>query len=212
MTKPTVRKRETYHVGNLVPLLLSAAREMLEEVGPTKLSMRALSERVGVSSAAIYHHYSNRAELIVHLAALGFRELGKVHAVRDKTVPSLQKLRAGCLTYLNFARSNPALYQLMFGPECSAEPISPVLLKAREEAFNELMEAVAEILNLDKEIEEVHDAAFSIWSYTHGLASLVIHGAMQPPPNTTEEGLIDKTLQGFAHLLNATQTTSGSPT
>ena len=64
MSKTPQRARDTYHVGNLAPQLLQAAREMLEEVGPTKLSLRAVSERVGVSSTAAYHHYANRAELV----------------------------------------------------------------------------------------------------------------------------------------------------
>lgn len=84
MSKPPQRARDTYHVGNLAPQLLNAAREMLEEVGPTKLSLRAVSERVGVSSTAAYHHYANRAELIGQLAAQGFRELAKVLRIESE--------------------------------------------------------------------------------------------------------------------------------
>ncbi|WVM90740.1 helix-turn-helix domain-containing protein [Halopseudomonas pachastrellae] len=67
MAKPAKRARDTYHVGNLAPQLLAAARALLEEVGPTKLSLRAVSERVGVSATAAYHHFQNRNELIVSL-------------------------------------------------------------------------------------------------------------------------------------------------
>ena len=75
MAKPAKRARDTYHVGNLAPQLLAAARALLEEVGPTKLSLRAVSERVGVSATAAYHHFQNRNELIGQLAAQGFAEL-----------------------------------------------------------------------------------------------------------------------------------------
>ena len=75
MAKPANRSRDAYHVGNLAPQLLAAARTLLEEVGPTKLSLRAVSERVGVSATAAYHHFQNRNELISHLAAQGFAEL-----------------------------------------------------------------------------------------------------------------------------------------
>ncbi|MCP5581280.1 TetR/AcrR family transcriptional regulator, partial [Klebsiella pneumoniae] len=72
MSKTTERSRNTYHVGNLAPQLMLVAREMLEQVGPAKLSIRAISEKVGVSATATYHHYTNRIDLLSHLAAQGF--------------------------------------------------------------------------------------------------------------------------------------------
>ncbi|EHJ03457.1 TetR/AcrR family transcriptional regulator [Marinobacter manganoxydans] len=203
MTKTSVRSRDTYHVGNLAPQLLDAAREMLEEVGPTKLSLRAVSERVGVSSTAAYHHYANRAELIGHLAAQGFRELAKVLVIRDTNSDGVQKLRNASLAYFSFARSNPALYQLMFGPEFANGEMIPELLAAREEAFGELKRIIAEMLGLDVETPEVRRAALAGWSYTHGLASLVIHSVLHFPVGTTDERFVDSTLQGFEHLFRA---------
>jgi len=200
MTKTSVRSRDTYHVGNLAPQLLDAAREMLEEVGPTKLSLRAVSERLGVSSTAAYHHYANRAELIGHLAAQGFRELAKVLVIRDANSDGVQKLRNASLAYFSFARSNPALYQLMFGPEFANGEMISELLAAREEAFGELKRIIAEILGLGVEAPEVRRAALAGWSYTHGLASLVIHSVLHFPVGTTDERFVDSTLQGFEHL------------
>lgn len=202
MAKTVVRSRDTYHVGNLAPQLLTAAREMLEEVGPTKLSLRAVSERVGVSSTAAYHHYANRAELIGHLAAQGFRELARVLVIGNAS-EGRQKLRNAGLIYFSFARSNPALYQLMFGPELSSGEMIPELLAAQEEAFGELRRIIAEMLDLDIGTAEVRRAALAGWSYTHGLASLVIHNVLHFPAGTTDERLVDSTLQGFEHLFKA---------
>ncbi|MGH8351967.1 MAG: TetR/AcrR family transcriptional regulator [Pseudomonas sp.] len=203
MTKTKVRARDTYHVGNLAPQLLSAAREMLEEVGPTKLSLRAVSERVGVSATAAYHHYSNRAELIGQLAAQGFRELAKVIATRDSAATEEQKLREASLAYFSFARSNPGLYQLMFGPEFASGEMIPEHRVAREEAFGEFKRIIAEILALEVEAAEVRAAALAGWSYTHGLASLVIQGVLQFPANTSDERFVERTLQGFEQLFEA---------
>lgn len=203
MTTIAVRSRDTYHVGNLAPRLLSAAREMLEEVGPTKLSQRAVAERVGVSSAAAYHHYANRAELIGHLAAQGFGELAQALAQRDMRVTGIHKLRESSLIYFRFARSNPALYQLMFGPEFATGETIPALLTAREQAFDELKSTIAEVLQCDVQAPEVRRAARAAWSYIHGLTSLVIHGVLQIPPGVTEERFVDGTLQGFGHLFQA---------
>ncbi|XDF33091.1 TetR/AcrR family transcriptional regulator [Paracidovorax avenae] len=194
------RSRDTYHVGNLAPRLLGAAREMLEEVGPTKLSLRAVAERVGVSSAAAYHHYAHRAELIGHLAGQGFRELAQALAARDRRASGVRKVRDASLIYFRFARSNPALYQLMFGAEFATGEMIPELRSARELAFGELRSTIAEVLGQDAQTPEVRRAARAAWSYTHGLTSLVIHGVLHIPAGMTEERFLDGTLQGLAHL------------
>lgn len=209
MTKTSARTRDTYHVGNLAPRLLSAAREMLDEVGPAKLSMRAVSERVGVSCTAAYHHYANRADILGHLAAQGFRELAKALAKRDKTISNEEKLRVASLAYFRFARSNPALYQLMFGPEITSANMIPELQEARVQAFGELKNIIAEVFKLDADSSEVRSASLASWSYTHGLASLVIHGVLQFPPDTTDEKLVDRTLLGFENLFNAWRSSDG---
>ncbi|MGC5698847.1 WHG domain-containing protein [Pseudomonas sp. NFXW11] len=200
MSKTTPRTRATYHVGNLAPQLLEAAREMLEEVGPTKLSLRAVSERVGVSATASYHHYANRAELIGHLAAQGFRELARELIAKDAQSPGSQRLRNATLAYFAFARSNPALYQLMFGPEFADGEMLAELQQAREEAFGELRRIIAELLERQVDSAEVRRAALASWSYTHGLASLVIHKVLQFPADTSNERFVDSTLQGLEQL------------
>ncbi|OAI94880.1 TetR/AcrR family transcriptional regulator [Pseudomonas putida] len=203
MTKSSQRARDTYHVGNLAPQLLDAARHMLEEVGPTKLSLRAVSERVGVSSTAAYYHYANRAELIGHLAAQGFRELGMALRKGDQGQAGLQKLREASLAYFSFARANPALYQLMFGPELGGDAMPVQYREARDEAFGELKRIIAEILSQDIDSAEVRRAALAGWSYTHGLASLVIHGVLQFPADITDARFVDSTLLGFEHLFRS---------
>lgn len=173
---------------------------MLEEVGPAKLSLRAVSERVGVSSTAAYHHYSSRAELVGRLAAQGFLELAKVLRTKDRHDDGRQKLRNASLAYFSFARANPALYQLMFGPELADSEESYEFINARDEAFGELKRIIAEILGEEIDSADVRRAALASWSYTHGLASLVIHGVLHFPATTTDERFVDSTLQGFEQL------------
>jgi AcrR family transcriptional regulator len=197
----TARTRGTYHVGNLAPQLLSAARDMLDEVGLAKLSLRAVTERVGVSSTAAYHHYANRAELVAHLAIQGFNELAQAMADRDRQAPDDEKLRQATLAYVRFARANPALYQLMFGTELGGSADIPELKQAREASFGELKQIIAELLGKEVQSPEVRSAALAGWSYTHGLASLVIHNVLP----ADDERYVDRTLQGFDYLFKARQ-------
>src|SRR5690554_4411724 len=123
--------RDSYHVGNLAAQLLGEARRMLEQVGSTKLSMRALCAALGVTPTAAYHHFKNRAELLAELATQGFNELADVLHKKNASLAIQDKVRGFCLTYLEFARSNPALYQLMFGPELAVDSMPASLLSAR---------------------------------------------------------------------------------
>lgn len=173
---------------------------MLEEVGPTKLSIRAVSDRVGVSSTAAYHHFSNRAEMIGKLAAEGFRELKRALIQRDERSSGLGKLRNASLAYFIFARQNPALYQLMFGPEFSEGQMIPELRRDRQDAFGELQRIISEYLGLELNSKEVRNAALAGWSLTHGLASLVIHDVIQLPSDMADETFVDMSLQGFESL------------
>ncbi|MDL2199332.1 TetR/AcrR family transcriptional regulator [Halopseudomonas aestusnigri] len=200
MAKPANRSRDAYHVGNLAPQLLAAARTLLEEVGPTKLSLRAVSERVGVSATAAYHHFQNRNELISHLAAQGFAELAAALQRACSNGSGLDRVRAGSLAYLHFARSNPALYQLMFGPEFTDEALIPALQRERLAAFGELKRMVAETLGQALDSSDVRKASVAAWSYIHGLTSLVIHGLLPGAADNSDEHFVDRTLEGFTAL------------
>lgn len=199
MSETGHRKRSTYHVGNLAPLLLEEARKMLIEVGPSKLSIRAVSDRVGVSATAAYHHFANKNALLCHLAAQGFRELHLALRQQPDTHDPQEKLRIGCLAYFEFAHNNPQLYQLMFGPEIDPHTLPPECLDARDHAFGELKQIISEVLDKPIDSPEVFSSALASWSFTHGLASLVIHGVLHFPPDGSER-LVNKAMRGFQNI------------
>lgn len=202
---PVARARDSYHVGNLAPLLLEVARKMLEQSGAANLSLRAISKEVGVSATASYHHFATRRDLLSHLAAQGFRELRTTLAAVGDTSEATRLLERACLAYLNFAVENPALYQLMFGPELAGEEAIVELRVARKAAFDELKRIIGLVLGPSAETTDVQRAAVGGWSYTHGLASLWLHGVLQTRSEPSSEKLVSRTLRGFAQLIKATQ-------
>lgn len=201
--KSSPQKRDTYHVGNLAPQLLAEARILLAQVGPAKLSLRAVAEKVGVSSTAVYHHFSNRNDLLAQLAIQGFRELRAALLKRDKNRANRDKLREGTLAYFRFARKNPALYQLMFGPEFSPDNMTAELKLAGEEAFGELKAIIADVRKWPVESPEVHRAALAAWSFIHGLTSLVLHGVIQVSSNAADERIVDRVLLGMEDVFSS---------
>ena len=53
-----------YHHRQLRQALLDAARVLIAEGGSETLTLRAVARRSGVSTAAPYHHFRSRAEVI----------------------------------------------------------------------------------------------------------------------------------------------------
>ena len=69
-----------YHHGNLSLALISAGRRILESLGPTALSLRAVAREAGVSPAAPYHHFKDKSELLDAVAQEGWHALGEAIA------------------------------------------------------------------------------------------------------------------------------------
>ena len=55
--------------------ILTAARELLLEVGPEELSLRQVARRADFSPAALYTYFANRDELVASLFAESFERL-----------------------------------------------------------------------------------------------------------------------------------------
>ena len=66
-----------YHHGDLGNALLEAAGRVLVEKGTSGLSLRAVARAAGVSHAAPYRHFRDKAALLRALSQAGFERMGK---------------------------------------------------------------------------------------------------------------------------------------
>src|SRR5487761_2417140 len=64
-----------YHHGDLSRALVDAGRRILEAEGPAALTLRAVAREAGVSSAAPYHHFKDKSELLNAVSMEGFSRL-----------------------------------------------------------------------------------------------------------------------------------------
>lgn len=106
---------KNYHHGNLREALLVQSMTLLYAEGVDSLSMRRIAREVGVSAPSVYHHFSNRTDLLVQLAAEGFNRL---HAEITNALKGLNdpdsKMKQYGLIYLRFSQQNEQLHSLMF--------------------------------------------------------------------------------------------------
>lgn len=168
-----------YHHGHLRDALIAHGLEMLETVGPAKLSLRSLARDSHVSPAAPYAHFSKKTDFLAALAVEGFDRLAarlEATAARSDLEDPRERLTAMAVDYVTFACDQPALFQLMFGSGHGIRPGGPDLIAAGNRAYRWLEITVSACL--DEEGEAIRPSVMAAWSLVHGLAGLLIEQAM----------------------------------
>jgi len=136
---------ERYHHGDLRAVLLAAAMAEVEAVGHADLSMRVLAQRLGVSVAAPYRHFTDRDALLRAVAAEGFVAMGtaaREAMAQAHLLPAVERPRVGARSFLQFARTRPNLFLLMFGTAfLTSRDDPPAALSAPATAAFEQMRA-----------------------------------------------------------------------
>jgi len=173
---------DSYHHGDLRRALLDAALELIREEGTASLSLRAVARRAGVSHAAPYHHFDNRASLVAAVAEEGFVALRRAMVERMEGVrdPGRQLQEAG-IGYVLFALEEEAHFRVMYSSEVADRGEFPALQSASAGAYAVLGDALARcreegLVPSDGSPAQGHAA----WSIVHGLAMLILDGHVPP--------------------------------
>src|SRR5271154_2770181 len=117
-TSSADKRRDTYHHGDLKRALTDAALALVREKGPKGFSLSEAARRAGVSVAAPYRHFADKAELLAAVAEEGFIQLHEALSAAGAAAPNpknrvIQLGRA----YVGWAVAHPDYYQSMFGAE-----------------------------------------------------------------------------------------------
>ena len=164
-----------YHHGNLRNALLQAAEQLLVEQGVAGLSLRAVAKQAGVSHAAPYRHFRDKAALLRALAQSGFERLAAVMLTATDAVahnPESKLVEAG-VAYVRLAVDQPAISQLMFGG--SVEPQDDeAYQQAARAAFGTLVEIIREGVSTSVfRHRDPEELALVAWTAMHGFAMLM---------------------------------------
>jgi AcrR family transcriptional regulator len=186
-----------YHHGDLRSALVASARRILHEEGLDALTLRAVARATGVSQTAPYRHFADRRALMGAVAATGFRELHEAMGTAMAGGRGREGFKGVALAYVGFARENPSLYRVMFGPEVANTGDLPELAEVSRSALGfvrqgvEQLQAVGLIREGDPGL-----MAISLWASLHGLVLLILDGQA-----VTVTGDIDQLVGGTAELL-----------
>ena len=166
--------------------LLRTSRELLDESGPSALSMREVARRAGCTHQAPYHYFANREAILAALVREGFDELADRLAVAydglgDADLHAV--LVASGNAYVEFALRRPGVFRVMFRPDVCDPERFPEVVQAGQRARRELARLAEAVMGDGAQVE----AEVLIWSGVHGLASLLLDGPVAGEFSSTED-------------------------
>ncbi len=172
--------------------LVQTAARILATDGPSRLTLRHLTNEVGTSTMAVYTHFGSMDDLRVEVCNEGFRRLAAHLGRVERTADPVADLAALGRAYVANARENPNLYRAMFldrlpgvapRPETddpsqgAAVPDEPEWLAT----FEALVRGVERCIDSGAfvDADPVH-LATELWATTHGAVSLELNGLLEP--------------------------------
>jgi AcrR family transcriptional regulator len=177
------RANPTYYGGDLRRDLLDTALELIDQEGPSAVSLRSLARRLGVSHAAPANHFPDKAALFTAIAVEGFGLLAQ--AMKDGAgqlgpeATAGQRFRAAGQAYTGFALAHPAHFAVMWQRDLLHQD-DPALAAAGDTTFELLLGSVREIQSEGWAAGgDPQAVAYLAWSVVHGLATLWLGGSLQ---------------------------------
>ncbi len=156
--------------------ILAAARDLLAETGNQEaVSVRAVAQRVGVTTPSIYLHFKDKDDLLDAVCAEVFEALAVALAEASASHDDpLERLFAQGKAYVRFALEKPEHYRLAFMISGEPRNVDDVL---SDNCFVQLLGTVQECI--DAGILPAGPGqlqlGLDLWSAAHGLASLLIY-------------------------------------
>lgn len=181
-----------YHHGDLRRVIIDTAMDMLQEGGGWRCTLRELARRAGVSHAAPYKHFPDKAALLTELALIGFDRLRETLISTTHSASVREQFVAAARAYVGFAIANPALYRLMFGAD-AGKPADVHLNERALGAFGVLLEMLQHGQDAGAlRKRPIQGQAAACWAQIHGAAMLTIDGLLLPEkvgPDALESAL-----------------------
>src|SRR3979490_250220 len=157
-------------------LIVITARRIAETEGWDAVTTRRVSAEIAYIHPVLYKHFSNMEAIAHSVAVDGFRELAESlsNASGGAAEPE-DALRRIAHAYIDFALTNPAVYDAMFTRATTlhfAAAHTPPELSA---AFAELRDAVTAVADT----ADADTATETLWAALHGLATLGRSGRLR---------------------------------
>lgn len=169
--------------------IIDAAERLLLESGGDEdaVSIRAVSDAVGVSPPSIYLHFADKTELVFEVCEKNFRIFDEtLEAAAAQGNDPVEALGLRCKAYIRFGQEHPGPYRILFLSKPTAVPRDWSLERVmpRDGAFAHLVQNVQACIDAGAfEHEDPVLIATLLWSCVHGVTALLVTGNALPVPD-----------------------------
>jgi len=157
--------------------ILAAAERIFVEHGYEGATIRKIADEVGLSSTALYMHFSEKSEILHEICSRAFSALLEANeTVASQPGGPEVRLRLMLEAYVAFGFANPNTYRLAYmtrpielreGAQSAARELGYELFRSFEKAVEDV--EAAGLLRGD-----ARTAAQAFWAGIHGVVSLMI--------------------------------------
>ena len=185
--------------------ILDAAIELVARRGFDNVSLREIARQVGYSPAGLYEYFSGKEDIFEAVIEEVFYRFSEALQGVPADAARGAYLVEFCLAYLEFARTYPQYYQLMFSrtyqPGTGDSPVGEHrTMKLFKDAVKTAGQGGDAPIRADLSAEVT---AYALWALSHGMAMLQIThlrelGAVLSMIDRTVLGVLVKGLTGQA--------------
>src|SRR5215471_13865816 len=199
----SIAERKQREKEEMRSLILDAARKIFLAKGYEEASIRNIAEEIDYSPGTIYLYFKDKDEIFHALHEEGFRKLLEKMQPLEHVNDPFERLKAIGLVYLDFARNNKDLYDLMFIMQ------APVKHEEKQEKWEMGRRTLEYLKNVLRECQkkghfkdqDVDYLSFTVWSTVHGMAALYCRDRCKAYPDVEPIDLMKYGHQAFIKLL-----------
>jgi AcrR family transcriptional regulator len=181
-------------------LILDSAMQLFVDEGYKNVTIRKLAEKIEYSPATIYLYFKDKDEILFTLQRMAFEKFHRFQTSMQTIQDPLERLTEHGKAYVKFALENREYYELMFLID---SPMSQDCLddfKAEIDSYQLLKDNLKSCMDAGLLVQmDIEVAAFSMWSYVHGIASIIIKRGFLIPKEF-QKNLIDGALNFLTEI------------
>ena len=156
--------------------ILAAAERIFVDHGYEGATIRKIADEVGLSSTALYMHFSDKSEILHEICERAFEQLLVMNrAVLDEPGTPEQRVRRLMQSYVRFGFENPNAYRLVYMTRpLEAQQAQSVAQSLGHELFGAFVRVVEEAAAEGRLRGDPRPTAQALWAGAHGVVSLMI--------------------------------------
>jgi AcrR family transcriptional regulator len=203
MGRPRIHDEQTRET------LLSAAEQLLAGGGLDAVSTRAVAERAGTTTRAVYSLFGSKPQLLRHLAARAFGRLTDLVESVPQTADPAADLISSAMAFRDWALAHPTLFYLVFAMPDTGLVIDPAVAPTGQAALGQLRKQVerARAVGLF-EARPAGEVMVEWHALCAGLASVELGGVLMTPAKA--ERIWRESMTAFLRGLSQPSTQPGA--